>query len=233
MSSSVDEAEGGVVDVIIDRSLIADNTANVGGGLHQEQDGSLTVVNSTLSGNQALTGGGGGYYQSSDQDNPPIETSFINSTIASNEASVSGGGIALGITETVMISNSIIASNTAPINADLFNDSNSGFGIGTSLIGDVGSSTIADNGGNQLGGDGSPVIDPLLKPLADNGGATETHALQSDSSAINSGNNAICTASPVNGVDQRGNGRPQGTTCDMGAFELGSTLYLPIIMKAN
>ena len=124
-------------------------------------------------------------------------------------------------------------SNTAPIDADLNNGSNSGFGIGTSLIGDVGSSSIADNGGNQLGGDGSPVIDPLLKPLADNGGATETHALQSDSSAINSGNNAICTASPVNGVDQRGNGRPQGTTCDMGAFELGSTLYLPIIMNAN
>ncbi|MDX2139443.1 MAG: choice-of-anchor Q domain-containing protein, partial [Chloroflexota bacterium] len=61
---------------------------------------------------------------------------------------------------------------------------------------------------------------PLLNALADNGGSTETHSLQTGSPAIASASAAICAAAPVNGVDQRGVSRPQGSgSCDRGAFE--------------
>jgi hypothetical protein len=54
---------------------------------------------------------------------------------------------------------------------------------------------------------------PLLAPLADNGGPTQTMALLAVSPALDAGNNCPPT-------DQRGLPRPQGPGCDIGAFEL-------------
>ena len=78
-----------------------------------------------------------------------------------------------------------------------------------------------------------PNTDPLLGPLADNGGDTLTHALLDDSPAIDQG---VCVAGID--TDQRGVSRPQSTTCDIGAFEFkpasgaaGNGVYLPIIMR--
>ena len=58
--------------------------------------------------------------------------------------------------------------------------------------------------------------DPMLAPLADNGGRTLTHALLSGSPAIDAGNNAQGLL-----YDQRGIGFPRvrGTRADIGAFE--------------
>jgi hypothetical protein len=52
-----------------------------------------------------------------------------------------------------------------------------------------------------------------LQPLANNGGPTQTHAITTDSAAFNAG---TCEVDE----DQRGVTRPQGPTCDVGAFEL-------------
>ena len=60
-----------------------------------------------------------------------------------------------------------------------------------------------------------PVINPLLLPLAANGGPTKTMALQPTSPAINAGNG--CTL-----LDQRGAARIGA--CDLGAFEFNGTL---------
>jgi hypothetical protein len=54
----------------------------------------------------------------------------------------------------------------------------------------------------------------LIGPLADNGGPTFTHALSPGSPAIDAANDALCPA-----TDQRGTNRPQGTHCDIGAYE--------------
>jgi hypothetical protein len=56
------------------------------------------------------------------------------------------------------------------------------------------------------------VADAGLGPLADNGGPTQTHALQTGSPAIDAGDNAVC---PV--TDQRGVARD--AACDVGSFE--------------
>jgi len=57
--------------------------------------------------------------------------------------------------------------------------------------------------------------DPMLGPLQDNGGPTFTCALPIDSPAVDAGDN-----SGAPDTDQRGVTRPQGTTVDIGAFEL-------------
>jgi hypothetical protein len=61
--------------------------------------------------------------------------------------------------------------------------------------------------------------DPKLGALADNGGSTQTFALLPGSPAIDKGDDATCAASPVNNLDQRGETRPKGPHCDIGAFE--------------
>jgi hypothetical protein len=98
------------------------------------------------------------------------------------------------------------------------------------------------NGGNNIdegatcgwGSDSGSMsrIDPLLGPLADNGGPTQTFALLTGSLAIDAGDDATCSAAPVNGLDQRGVTRPQESHCDIGAFELKIYwIYLPLVIR--
>jgi len=78
------------------------------------------------------------------------------------------------------------------------------------------------SGGHNLVQDAScnPVAsdliigDALIGPLSNNGGPTFTHALLPGSPAIDMADNALCPA-----TDQRGVVRPQGPTCDIGAYE--------------
>jgi hypothetical protein len=73
--------------------------------------------------------------------------------------------------------------------------------------------------------------DPLLGDLADNGGPTQTHALLTGSPAIDAGppTDGDPIACPPPDTDQRGVSRPQGSACDIGAFELESTNSPPTI----
>ena len=63
------------------------------------------------------------------------------------------------------------------------------------------------------------VGDAKLGSYGKHGGSTMTFSLLAGSPAINQGDNAICAAAPINNLDQRGVIRPQGTQCDIGAFE--------------
>jgi hypothetical protein len=96
---------------------------------------------------------------------------------------------------------------------------------------------ITDGGGNLSYPDTTcPGVngDPVLGPLQNNGGPTHTRALGPGSAALDAGNDAICAASPVNNLDQRGITRPQGPHCDIGAYELFQPtdyVYLPIIRR--
>jgi len=82
-----------------------------------------------------------------------------------------------GITETTRL----VAGNLGA--ADISGDFTS---LDGNLIGDQGSATWTAAASDQVGTSGSP-IDARLAPLADNGGATMTHALLSDSTAIDAG----------------------------------------------
>ena len=133
-----------------------------------------------------------------------------------------GGGIFNEVAGTVNARNSLIAGNSSRISAP---DVRGAFiSQGRNLIGNGSGSSGFTGTGDQVGTSGSP-INPMLAPLANNGGPTQTHALLPGSSAINTGDNCVaqspgCLTTPLT-TDQRGAGflRSSGGAVDIGAFE--------------
>jgi hypothetical protein len=83
---------------------------------------------------------------------------------------------------------------------------------------------LIETTGTNLNSCGTALLtgDPVLGPLASNGGLTQTMALQSGSPAIDTAAGGYCPA-----TDQRGVARPQGNGCDIGAFEYVTTNVTP------
>ncbi len=243
-------AGGGInaSNVVVQASTISGNAARgpsaYGGGISGL---TVTVAASTISGNAAregLTAGGG---------IAAFELIVTSSTISTNEADFGGGiwandvtvnsstiagnsagGIRVFEPANVVISNSIVARNngTAPDLGSLGHSSPT-LTIQHSLIGDHGDSDLGeapvgspDANGNLIGGPVGGTIDPLLGPLADNGGPTQTHALLPGSPAIDAGD-PLAGSEGVSFHDQRGepyvmvvDGNNDGVArIDMGAHE--------------
>src|SRR3989338_5523193 len=179
------------------RSTVSGNsTIGRGGGIYN-LDLTATITNSTISGNTALNGGG--------IFNRDGTVSITHATITGNTASDNGGGI-WNFGGTMTLANTIVSGNTA---ATLSGDcAGSITSLGHNLASDA---SCAFAGAGDLNS-----TDPLLGPLQNNGGETETHALLAGSPAIDAVPLAFCTLP----TDQRGVARPQGTGCDMGAFEV-------------
>jgi hypothetical protein len=95
----------------------------------------------------------------------------------------------------------------------------------------LGHNIVSDTSGGITGPDALTIADPLLGPLADNGGPTWTHAPFLCSPAINAGPPADWTDADGNPIatDQRGVTRPQGAACDIGSVEmvLSGTFNIP------
>ena len=92
-----------------------------------------------------------------------------------------------------------------------------------SLFGSVASgTTVNDLGGTQIG------ADPMLGPLADNGGPTQTHALLAGSAAIDTSTVPVASFTG-NAYDQRGAGfaRVVNGVADIGAFEVQPPEVVP------
>jgi uncharacterized repeat protein (TIGR01451 family)/CSLREA domain-containing protein len=183
--------------------------------------GFFDMTNSTVSGNSAAFNGGG---INLSVGSPTISNTTITGNTADSDDNSSGnGGGIFNSSSAVVIKNSIIAGNEG-LNGDedCFGSFNSG---GYNIIGIVSTNcTILPAPGDPDSTDLSGV-DPLLQDLANNGGPTETHALGDGSPALDGGNPAGCTDG--DGValttDQRGQVRPSGARCDIGAYEAGST----------
>ncbi len=77
-----------------------------------------------------------------------------------------------------------------------------------------------DTTGNLTG------VSPLLGPLADNGGLTQTHPLLAGSPALDAGSPLVpgTGGQSCSALDQRGVPRPQPSRCDIGAYEEGMPL---------
>ena len=185
--------------------LLTNNTAAgaaYGGGLASHKY-SITVVNSTVSGNHAAgpltaSGVGGGISSRSYVD-------AFNSTVAFNEASTSGGGV-YAASQSFWFS-TIMANNQAPAGGDAIG--------GFTVTGDH-NLVMAPDAGITLPA-GTLSDDPLLLPLHGNGGSTATHSLVVCSPAIDAGSNPKGLTQ-----DQRGApfSRSWGASQDIGAFEL-------------
>jgi hypothetical protein len=233
---------GGIVNfgtLTMNFSVVSGNTADSsGGGI--DNVGTLTIDNSTVSGNNASgsSGSGGGIINGG--------TLIINdSTISGNTASstdglASGGGIE---------SNGFLSINNGTVAENAVNGTQGQEGgniyistgstatlqnsiIANSISGGNCSGAVSSNGYN-LSSDGTCGFnntgdlnhsDPLLGPLQNNGGPTETMALSSGSPAIDAGNPLGCIDGQGRrfSIDQRGLPRPDRedtSGCDMGAYE--------------
>lgn len=211
----------------INRTTISNNSIGVG---RDERFGSagiavnggeVSIFNSTISGNTVVNGGKEALICLGSTVN------LINVTITGNSGGV---GINLGsfgqTNSIVKIRNTIIANNK-----DAVDTKGAFISLGNNIIGNPGTATgfINNIKGDKVG------VNPLLAPLANNGGLTLTHAFLPNSPAVNAGNNCVVTATcssdnppqPLT-ADQRGTGfsRQIGSFVDIGAFETSTFLTL-------
>ena len=183
-----------------------------GGAIYTEASSTLTLERCTLSGNKTSgtsTAGGAIFNRGT--------ATLTQCTLAGNEASADGGAVVNVGTLTVMhcmfngnsaynfgggifntsvltLDRSILAGNSSflnPASGDLFNIGSLTF-TGPSIVRIMLSPGSINNPGNQN------TSDPLLLPLASNGGPTKTCALQAGSPALNAGAGSAITS------DQRG-----------------------------
>jgi CSLREA domain-containing protein len=203
---------------------ISGNTAGeLGGGIRVGGSGVVTLTDSTISGNTAQGGGGMLNWNTATLTNVTVSDNQADDTTGDWSSGMDNWGTATLTNVTIsgntgwgfmnhdaaVLANTIVANNSAGDCAGSFTSG------GHNLIEDTADCTITgDTTGNITG------ADPALGPLADNGGPTETHALLPGSPAIDAGDNGACPA-----TDQRGVTRPQGASCDMGAFELEAPAY--------
>jgi hypothetical protein len=220
-------------DLTIIGSTLANNSANeTGGGIHLTSEAVATITNSTLSGNTGKRGGAIGIRLGG-------SLRLINSTLTGNSAGYTGGGIHnAGATTPVELANTLVANNHnngSPNTPDISGEFTS---HGNNLIGFDGSATGFTNGANgDLVGTGDAPIDPLLGPLANNGGQTRTHALLEGSPAINAARDSLAvdpSGSPL-ATDQRGPGfdRNVSGSVDIGAFEVTVSPVASITLDAD
>lgn len=202
----------GGVDMTITGSTLNDNSTQTAGGAIYEyfptpSDITITITNSTVSGNNAAYGGGiynGGYLTIQD------------STISNNNSEY-GGGIFQGHVNTAMyISGTIVAGNTASGGNDIAgsdgNDIGGSMSGGYDLIGDTSniSTSVASLSNSQLN------VNPMLAPLGyynDSEGGLQTMALLNGSPAIYANNPSDSLT-----VDERGVSRSSPGN-SIGAFQ--------------
>jgi parallel beta-helix repeat protein len=229
-------------------STISGNSASFNGGgmFFYKQAANSTISGSTISGNTSTSHGGGIFFYKG-----AGTTTISNSTISGNSVTNGGGGGIVLYVQTLVIDNSTVTGNSAPLGGNqggiylndnaanvltlnstiVANSSGQGgstqdlsfaqgvFNATSSLVKNATGITFAVNAANIFG------QDPLLGPLANNGGPTFTHALGAGSPAIDTGANPLALS-----FDQRGAGfaRTFGAATDIGAFEVQSAGPPPV-----
>jgi hypothetical protein len=181
------------------------NFPGSGGGIY----GGGTISNCTISGNSVFgsaykgPGLGGGIYA--------VGTVTISdSTFSDNYIISYGNGGGIYDRATLEIGNTIV--NRTGLGENIFNNGGTLTSAGYNLSN--------DDGGGYLNGPGDRInTDPLLGPLQDNGGPTQTYALLPGSPAIDAGDPSFA---PPPWFDQRGPDfyRLRNDRIDIGSLEV-------------
>ncbi len=199
--------------LIANNEVLGDDGPTAGGGIEIDTSGNAVIDNSTVADNTISLGDPNTGAGISNDGSATI----VNSTIAGNSfASSSGGGGGLAGSSPAILANTIIADNAGSECATSAPTSDGG-----NIAEDASCSLNAQSGQSD-----QPSTDPLLAgspgalTLTNNGGPTDTIALQSDSPAIHRAVADFCPSE-----DQREFTRPDvaGTPCDVGAYEFGAT----------
>ena len=201
---------------VVSNCAFSGNSAFEGGAIDNAAIGNtatLSVTNSTFSGNSASSNGGA---VSNGSFAGTASLTLTNCTFSGNSSPTGGAlnsGASFGGTATTFVRSTIFKTGASGANI-----ANSG-GTITSHGHNLSNDAAGGDGGTGPGGflfvpGDKRNTDPLLGPLQNNGGPTSTHALLAGSPAINAGNDAFAPPS-----DQRGYIRVG--VSDIGAFESG------------
>lgn len=181
------------------------NNSGYGGAIIDDGSGTLIVTNSTFSGNTSNGHAGGTIAEIGIAGSTTLTNITVSTSDATNAIYLTQG--------TLTLRNSIVVNNGGP-SCQVF-----------------GSLTIT-NGGNNIdsgttcGWDSTngsmSSTNPLLGPLAANGGLTPTMALLAGSPAIDGVTFSAPNGAPA--TDQRSVARPQGARYDIGAYEFQGQL---------
>jgi len=188
-------------------------SGNAGGfaGAINNYGATCNLQNCTFFGNVASSGNGGAI------DNVYDATlNLLQCTFSGNSAVGAGGGIDNYLSQ-LNVTNTIVAVN---IGLDIYNWASSAVGAGGSnIVQQLGSS------GTVIGDASIIAANPLLGPLANNGGPTLTLLPQIGSPAIDAGVTSLAAGLTY---DQRGPGYPRvvGGAVDIGAVEAGAVPYV-------
>ena len=210
----------------------ASNSAATNGGGMYNNVASPTVTSCTFFGNAALSGGG--------MANASGSPTVTNCTFSNNSASRDGGAY-FNWRSSPTITNCTLTANSAT------NNGGGMFNFASSPL--IANCILWDNVGGQItsgtpivtyscvqggyAGEGNIDADPLLSPLADNGGPTWTHALASNSPAYaipESAGGGNWNGAPD--TDQRGQSRATTGYRAMGALEDEYIAPPPVVVAA-
>jgi hypothetical protein len=210
-------AEGGGVfvapglptaETTIIRSAIAENTASVrGGGLGTDGVRKLDVVNTTLAGNVAPRGGGMWAGPDTRFGADRLALTFV--TAAGNSAPVGANVVSDG--RRVETFASLLVE---PLGGG------ANCVIGAALRAPAGYSFLSDTSCGAHATDTVSTADPLLGPLADNGGLTPDRMPATNSPIGGTVPTAVCTTRPYTEMDQRPAWRPIGPACEPGSIDV-------------
>lgn len=188
---------GGPLTIV--NSTISNNDASNRCAVSSRGQELATIINSTITGNTCMATGRGSIDGES--------MTLINNTITNNDGGVGG--------KFVFLQNNIIAGNS-DVDCDRHTGWQSG---GSNMFGEgMGCEQVADP--SDLMVDPATVFTTVLGPLAGNGGPTPTHALLPHSPAVDA------VAGECLDEDQRGVARPQDgdgdgvAICDIGSVEM-------------
>ncbi len=180
------------------------------GGAITNYWGFVTVSNSTFSLNLAGDMGGAIY-------NYDGYVTVTNSTLDNNDAT-HGGAIFNESGQTAKIGSTLVAGNSGQGLKGTFNS------LGYNLIGNTAGGTYTGSTATDLTDDDAKPIN--VEALGENGGSTQTMALDAGSMAIGHGNCTSLSGIPPVTTDQRGVSRR--LPCDIGAYKssLPATLLI-------
>ncbi len=236
-NTSIVGVGGGIINtgtLMVSDCTLSDNSASkLGGGIFNA--GTLTVTGSTFSGNSAPQGGG------------ILNLSTLtvsDSTLFGNTAATFGGGISSSATLTV--SNSTLSGNSATSSGGSIYVAGGTCTLDSTIVaedpGPAGSpdvsGTVTSLGNNLIGNTAGSSgwvdsdlqnVEPLLGPLQDNGGPTQTMALLPGSPAIDAGNAGVLAPT----TDQRGEPRTAGAATDIGALEFQDLTATVVVTPVN
>lgn len=196
-------------------------SGNLQGAGIATQSGTVKIINSTVSsnvsdGNVAVSNGGGIWLGSAATLNISNSTIGYNIVDSSND-DTNGGGIYITAGAQVNMINTIVSDNlclaTKGVNGgpDIYGEVNS---YGYNMVKDQ---DLHLTWNLKTSNDDYLDTDPVISLLTNNGGPTQTHALDGTSPAINMGSCFDLDGNSIT-TDQRNEPR-SGVSCDIGSYE--------------